>query len=335
MLRCMLTLVVLLLLSGAALAREYIWIVGSSTVYPFTTVVAEQFGKTTKFRTPKVESTGSGGGLKLFCSGIGFNYPDMANSSRRIKQSEINKCNDNGIENITELKIGYDGIVLVRSRKGEGLSLTRREVFLALAKMIPVGGGIKLNPYKSWAEVNPNLSDFRIRVLGPPPTSGTRDSFVELVMEKGCKKFPVVVKSVDWKRVCHSMREDGAFVEAGENDNLIIQKLLSDTNSLGILGFGFLDQNLDKLRGMSIRGIVPTFDTISDGSYPISRPLYLYIKKAHVGFVKGIKEFLNEYTKDRSWGDDGYLSDRGLIPLPVFERRKFALDVENLKTMIM
>ena len=321
-LKCVVVLIVLCWLSGVSLAREYIQIVGSSTVYPFTTVVAEQFGKTTNFRTPKVESTGSGGGLKLFCSGIGFKYPDMANSSRRIKKSEVDKCRENGIENIIELKIGYDGLVLASSKKAKGMNLTYRDVFLALAKGIPIGSDIKINPYNRWVEVNSDLPNLKIRVLGPPPTSGTRDSFVELVMERGCGEFSAVI--------CHSMREDGAFVDAGENDNLIVQKIVSNPKSLGILGFSFLDQNVDKLKGVSIEGVVPTFETISDGSYPVSRPLYVYIKEAHIGFVKGIREFLKEYTSNKSWGDDGYLSDRGLVPLLDVERWKLRRGIEFL-----
>ena len=326
--------------SAAAQQRDYIQIVGSSTVYPFTTVVAEQFGKTTKFKTPKVESTGSGGGLKLFCAGVGVEHPDMTNSSRRIKQSEVQRCGKNGVNEIVELKVGYDGIAVANSKKSKALSLTPRDLYLALAKEVPAnadGSQRKANPYKTWKEVNPKLPDLKIEVLGPPPTSGTRDAFVELVMDAGCKKFAAIKKMEKKMRnaVCRGMREDGTFVEAGENDNLIVQKLAANANAFGIFGFSFLDQNTDKLRGASINGVKPEFETIADGSYPVSRPLYVYIKKAHLDVIAGMREFLAEYTSEKAWGDDGYLSDKGLIPMPEKERRQFSSDVKKLKKLVL
>jgi phosphate transport system substrate-binding protein len=336
-------------LAGAALAvptaaqaaRDYISIVGSSTVYPFATVVAEQFGKTTRFKTPKIESTGSGGGLKLFCEGVGVEHPDVTNASRRIKMSEVERCAKNGVTDILEVKIGYDGIVVANSKKADQLELTRKELFLALAKEVPdPAGGTRLvmNPYKTWKEINPSLPNAKIEVLGPPPTSGTRDAFVELVMEEGCDAFDAIkmLKKADkarHKAVCASVREDGGYVEAGENDNLIVQKLEANPDALGIFGFSFLDQNTDKIQGSKIEGVEPDFDKIAEGAYPVSRPLYFYVKKAHVGKVPGIKEFLAEFTSEKAWGPDGYLADKGLIPMPDAERKKFLADVENLTSL--
>lgn len=324
--------------SAAAQSRDYIQIVGSSTVYPFTTVVAEQFGKTTKYKTPKVESTGSGGGLKLFCAGVGVEHPDMTNASRRIKMSEVETCAKNGVKDIVELKVGYDGIAVANSKKSDPVALTTRDLYLALAKTVPAGAdGTKLeaNTYETWKDVNPTLPDKKIEVLGPPPTSGTRDAFVELVMDAGCETFPGIEKMKNSKEVCHTMREDGAFIEAGENDNLIVQKLDANPDAFGIFGFSFLDQNTDKIQGAAINGVKPTFETIADGSYPVSRPLYIYIKKAHVGVIPGMEEFLAEYTSDKAWGEYGYLSDKGLIPLPEKERKKFSADIKNMETLDM
>lgn len=326
-----------------AKARDYISIVGSSTVYPFATVVAEQFGKTTKFKTPKIESTGSGGGLKLFCSGVGVEYPDMTNASRRIKKSEIELCNKNGVKNIVEIKIGYDGIVLANSRKVKPFTLSRKEIFMALAKEVPDpkgGNSLIPNPYKTWKDVNPSMPDTKIEVLGPPPTSGTRDAFVELVMEEGAKSFDWIKAFAEsdtgkLKGIAHTLREDGAFVEAGENDNLIVQKLDVNPEAMGIFGFSFLDQNTDKIQGSYIDGAEPTFEAIADGSYTVSRPLYLYVKKAHAGVIPGINEFLDEFTSEKAWGEDGYLADKGMIPMPDEERASFREDAKKLNTLIL
>ncbi|MEQ9641565.1 MAG: PstS family phosphate ABC transporter substrate-binding protein [Alphaproteobacteria bacterium] len=315
-------------MAGAAEARDQIRIVGSSTVFPFSTAVAEQFGKTSGFKTPIVESTGSGGGLKLFCSGVGVNHPDITNASRRIKQSEVTKCAENGVTDIVEVKIGYDGIVLANSRKTAPLELSLKDVFLALAKDVPDGkGGLIANPNMTWKDVNPALPDTEIEVLGPPPTSGTRDAFVELAMEGGAKQIEALaaMKKADGKKfkaVAHAMREDGHFIEAGENDNLIVQKLDANPAALGIFGFSFLDQNADVVQGNLIGGVEPTFENIADGQYPVSRSLYFYVKKAHVGVIPGIAEFVGEFTSDKAWGDEGYLADKGLIPLPTVDRTK-------------
>ena len=345
-------------------AREQVRIVGSSTVYPFATTVAEQFGKSTKYRTPKVESTGSGGGLKLFCTGVGVSHPDITNASRRIKKSEYDKCQANGVKEIVEVKVGYDGIVLANSKKSEAMKLTRKDIFLALARQVPDPKSGKLidNPYTTWKDVNPSLPDTKIEVLGPPPTSGTRDAFAELAMEGGAKSFadlkalrkakgdavkPLMVKlgipesafhkkgKKVFKLVAHSIREDGAYIEAGENDNLIVQKLEANPNSFGIFGFSFLDQNEDKVQGSEIDGHLPTFEGIADGSYPVSRPLFFYVKKAHVSVIPGITEYLAEFTSEKSWGDEGYLADKGMIPMPAEEREKFAKDVKNLTPLVL
>ena len=326
-----------------AQARDYVSIVGSSTVYPFATVVAEQFGKSTRFQTPKIESTGSGGGLKLFCAGVGVNHPDITNSSRRIKRSEVDRCHGNGVTDVVEVKVGYDGIVFANSRKSDVMEVSRRDVFLALAREVPdPAGGEKLvpNPYRTWKDVNDALPDSRIVVLGPPPTSGTRDAFAELALEGGCKTFDFIeaMKKKDrktYKAVCHSIREDGAYVEAGENDNLIVQKLEADPGAFGVFGFSFLDQNLDKLQGSKVDGVAPEFEAIASGDYPVSRSLYFYVKKAHVGQIPGIEGYLAEFTSEKAWGDDGYLTDKGLIPMPEAERMQFAADVERLTPLVL
>lgn len=322
-------------------ARDYINIVGSSTVYPFATVVAEQFGKSTSYKTPKIESTGSGGGFKLFCAGVGVEHPDITNASRAIKKSEFDTCVANGVKEIVEVKIGYDGIVLANSKKAAPLKLTRKDIFLALAKDVPdPSGAEKLvpNPYKTWQDVNPALPAKSIEVLGPPPTSGTRDAFVELAMEEGAKEFAWIKALKDKKKfaaIAHTIREDGAYVEAGENDNLIVQKLEANPNAVGIFGFSFLDQNMDKLQGSFVDGVQPTFEAIADGEYPVSRPLFFYVKKAHADVIPGIKEYLQEFTSEKAWGPDGYLSEKGMIPMPDAERAKYRIDVEKLQGLTM
>ena len=328
--------------AAAQSGRDYVYVVGSSTVYPFSTVVAERFGRSSEFKTPKVESTGSGGGLKLFCDGVGVDYPDVTNSSRAIKQSEVDTCAANGVTEIVEVKIGYDGIVIANAIGAPAVSLTRADLFYALAKEVPGGaeGELIENPHKTWADVNSSLPAIRIEVLGPPPTSGTRDAFVELAMEGGCKTIPWIkeLKNTDknrYKSICHTIREDGAFVEAGENDNLIVQKLEANPDAFGIFGFSFLDQNAEKVKGAAVDGVEPTFDAIADGSYPVSRPLYFYAKKAHVDVIPGLRGFLREFTSERAWGDEGYLSDRGLIPMPEEERSEVAANVRELKPLTL
>ena len=326
-----------------AAGRNTISVVGSSTVYPFATVVAEKFGKKTAFATPKIESTGSGGGMKLFCNGVGVNTPDITNASRRIKKSEFDLCQKNGVTDITEVHIGFDGIAVANSNKASQLKLSRKDLFLALAKMVPNPDGsdtLVENPYKTWNQVNNALPDTSIEVLGPPPTSGTRDAFAELAMEGGCKKFGFIkaMKKSDkkaYKEICHTVREDGYYVEAGENDNLIVQKLDKNPNALGIFGFSFLEQNDDKVQGSMVEGKLPEFETIADGSYPISRPLYFYVKNAHIGSIPGIREYLKEFTSENAMGEDGYLLDKGLIPLSESERTTLRNDVLSTKKLVM
>ncbi len=337
------SIVVTMFVSASAYAqagRDYVYIVGSSTVYPFATVVAERFGRGTAFRTPKVESTGSGGGFKLFCDGVGVDHPDITNSSRPIKPSEVRLCLQNGVSDIIEVKIGYDGIIVANSIDAPALSLSLKDIYLGLARDVPgdEAGGLVRNPYRYWSEVNPDLPRQRIEVLGPPPTSGTRDEFVEHAMEGGCN-------TIDWiaalagtdpdrhRSLCHTIREDGAFVEAGENDNLVVQKLQANPDAFGIFGFNFLDQNTEKVKGAAVNSVIPTFESIADGSYPISRPLYFYVKKAHVDVIPGLRGFLRELSSDRAWGDEGYLSDRGLITMSPEERAEVASIVRNLTSL--
>ena len=319
-------------------SRDQINVVGSSTVYPFSTVVAENFGNKTGIKVPKIESTGSGGGMKLFCKGLGTGHPDITNASRRIKKNEFNQCKENGID-VVEIKVGYDGIVIANSKKAKLLNLTKRQIFLALAKQVPEGnkegGSLVDNPNKKWSEIDPNLPNKKIEVLGPPPTSGTRDAFNELAIEGGCKTFPKLkaIKKQDkkkYKAICRAVREDGAFIEAGENDNLIVQKLVENENAFGVFGFSFLIENEDKIQGSTVDGKAPTMETIADKSYGVSRPLYFYVKLAHVDVIPGIREFLAEYTSEDSWGPGGYLEERGMIPMPENEREFFKKNAEEI-----
>ena len=319
-------------------SRDQINVVGSSTVYPFSTVVAENFGNKTGIKVPKIESTGSGGGMKLFCKGLGTGHPDITNASRRIKKNEFNQCKENGID-VVEIKVGYDGIVIANSKKAALLTLTKRQIFLALAKQVPEGnnegGNLVDNPNKKWSDIDPNLPNKKIEVLGPPPTSGTRDAFNELAIEGGCKTFPKLkaIKKQDkkkYKAICRAVREDGAFIEAGENDNLIVQKLVENENAFGVFGFSFLIENEDKIQGSTVDGMAPTMETIADKSYGVSRPLYFYVKLAHVDVIPGIREFLAEYTSEDSWGPGGYLEERGMIPMPENEREIFKKNAEEI-----
>lgn len=316
--------------TSVAEARE-IRIVGSSTVYPFTTIVGETFaaeGNT----APVIESTGTGGGMKLFCAGIGNAHPDFTNASRAIKSSEVEKCKAKGITPL-EMMVGYDGIVFANSNKSDTIEITPRELFQALAKDVPQeDGSLVPNPFTHWNQINPKFPAVKIEVLGPPPSSGTRDAWSELVMEKGCKTYDWVkaMKKKDkkaYKGICHGIREDGAYIEAGENDNLIIQKLANNPNAFGIFGYSFLDQNTDVIQGSPISGVVPTFESIADGSYPASRGLYVYAKKEHIGVTEGMKEFMELYLSDDVAGQDGSLGDAGLIPLPQKELDKVRADV--------
>lgn len=329
----------LALAASPSLARDQIRIVGSSTVYPFTTAVAENFGKTSGMKTPVVESTGTGGGFKLFCAGVGEDTPDFTNASRPIKKSEFETCQKNGVTDIVEIKVGFDGLTIANAKSGMATSFTKQQIFLALAKQVPDKDGKLIdNPYKMWNEVDASLPAEKIEVLGPPPTSGTRDSFAELVMEKGAEAFDSLkeLKTSDAKAfetVWKSIRTDGAYVEAGENDNLIVQKLEANPKAFGVFGYSFLEQNEDKLQAASVEGATPTFETIASGDYKVSRPLFIYAKKQHVDTVPGMAEFVAEYASDKAIGEDGYLADKGLIPLPA-EQEKAAIDAaKQLQTL--
>jgi len=294
--------------AGAASARDQINIVGSSTVFPFATAVAEKFGNKTTFKTPKIESTGSGGGLKLFCKGVGANTPDITNASRRMKAKEWKNCQAAGVKNVIEFKIGFDGIVVGNAKGSAELNLTRAQIYKALHK----GSKAKL-----WSDVDPSLPKTKIEVLGPPPTSGTRDAFEELAMQKGC------VKAGGEKKACKKteIRADGAWIDSGENDNLIVSKLEANPNAVGVFGFSFLDQNKAKIKGAKVGGTAPTFENIASGKYPVSRSLFFYVKKDHIGVIPGIKEYLAEWTAEGTFGEDGYLVEKGLIPLPAADRK--------------
>lgn len=323
----------------ALAARDQIRIVGSSTVYPFTTAVAEQFGKASGMKTPVVESTGTGGGLKLFCSGAGEETPDFTNASRRIKKSEFEDCAKNGVTEIIEIKVGFDGLSIAQSKDAKELALTKQQVFQALAKEVPdKDGKLVANPNKMWSDIDPSLPAVKIEVLGPPPTSGTRDSFAELVMEAGAAKFESLeaLKKSDAKafeKVWKSIREDGAYVEAGENDNLIVQKLQANPDALGIFGYSFLEQNGSAIKDVAIEGVKASYESIADGSYKVARPLFVYAKKQHIGQVPGMKEFIAEYVSDKALGEDGYLAEKGLVTLPGEQAEKTRAVAESLDTI--
>ena len=325
----------LALTATAAHARDNIEIVGSSTVYPFATTVAEQFAKKTGNPAPKVEATGTGGGIKLFCAGAGVDSPDIANASRRMKKSEYDTCAKNGVDKVTEIQVGFDGIAIANAKAAPEFDLTLKDIFIALGKKVPnAKGELVANPYKTWKEVNPALPEQKIEVLGPPPTSGTRDAFAEMVMEGGCKgiaALDAIKDEKEHKAACQGIREDGAYIEAGENDNLIVQKLEANKNALGIFGYSFLEENADKVKGSKIAGVAPEFETIVGGKYPVSRPLFIYVKNSHAEQVKGIKEFIKEFTSEAAWGDDGYLADKGFIPMPKDKRQQVAAAAAELK----
>ena len=329
--------------TGAAQAqgRDTINIVGSSTVYPFSTVVAERFGKTTGMKTPKVEATGTGAGMKLFCSGMALDTPDFTNASRRMKKSEQEKCAENGVKDVVEIPIGYDGLTIAQAKGSPKINLTREQIYLALAKQVPAKNGDETlvdNPYKTWKDINKDLPDVKIEFIGPPPSSGTRDSFVELTLEFGCKSYAWLealekIDKDDYAKKCKSIREDGAYIEAGENDNLIVQKLSSNKNLFGVFGYSFLEENLDKVQPVSIEGVDPKTETVSSGEYKLSRSMFFYMKKGHVGSVPGMHEFAKEFVSSNSMGEEGYLVDKGLIPLHADAMAKAKTTVESLSLM--
>lgn len=314
---------------GGGASRQEIRIVGSSTVYPFTVAVTEQFQRAHQGMRAVVESTGTGGGLQLFCAGVGPQTPDIANASRRIKASEIELCNRNGVNNIIEVPVGIDGLALIESaQRATGFRLTARDVYAALAAN-PFG---REQTARTWRDVNPSLPAVPIRVYGPPPTSGTRDSFAELILTPGCNTEPAMetLKEEDedrHKQVCTRLREDGAYIEAGENDNLLVQRVADNQGAIGVLGYSFLEENQDRVQGIPIGGIAPTAETIQNFTYPGARRLYIYVKGEHLDVIPGLREFLAVYAQ--AWGPGGYLAERGLIPLPEAERQAAAQAVQN------
>ena len=318
---------------GAGGARDQVKIVGSSTVYPFSSAVAETFGRNNPgFKTPVVESTGTGSGMKLFCAGVGAGHPDIENASRRMKKSEFDDCQKNGVKDIVEIQVGIDGLALIESNAGAKMNLSVEDVYKAIAAN-PYG---KPNTAKTWKDVNPTLPATAIKVFGPPSTSGTRDSLAELILAKGCDSNPemATLKKSDenkHKEVCTKVREDGAYVESGENDNLIVQKLTANPDAIGVLGYSFLEENLKDVRGITINGVEPTYDTIANFSYPGARAIFLYVKGAHLTAIPGLKEFLNEYAN--AWNPGGYLAKRGLISAPDDIRAKNAEIVKKLTFM--
>jgi len=320
---------------ASAQARDQIRIVGSSTVYPFASSVVEQFGNDTDFNTPVIESTGSGGGLELFCAGVGVQHPDITNASRRIKASEIKRCQENGIQKVTEVKIGSDGIVFANSVEGPKLELTTAQIWEALAAEVPVDGKMMKNPHQTWSDVDSSLPDAKIEVYGPPPTSGTRDAFNEMAMEAGCSEYEVVnsLSGDAHEEACLTYRSDGAFIEAGENDTLIVQKLVQNANAFGIFGYSFLDSNRDKIQAAEVNGYAPTVANISEDRYPLSRSLWVYVKNAHVGVIPGIPEYIAEFTRESTWGPNGYLVEKGLIPLPEEQRETQRETARNFEPM--
>jgi len=325
-------------LSAPAFARDQIQVVGSSTVYPFITAAAEQFGQNGIFRTPIVESTGTGGGFKLFCEGNGEDKPDISNASRKIVESEKQSCEKNGVTDVAEIPIGYDGIVIAEKKNTVLLNLTKQQIFLALARKLPDRHGKLLdNPNQTWKDVDAALPDAPIEVYGPPPTSGTRDTFIELVMEQGCRQVPAFVKAIPdeaaLKNACRLLREDGKYIESGENYNVIVEKLINNEHALGIMGYGYYEENTSKIQASKIDGVMPTQMSIESGQYGISRGLFVYIKKQHIGLIPGIAEFVQEITSENAIGPDGYMTAKGLLPLKDEERKAVHVSAKNLQKL--
>ncbi|MFM9269243.1 PstS family phosphate ABC transporter substrate-binding protein [Halomonas elongata] len=309
--------------AGVAQARDQVRIVGSSTVYPFASYVAEEFGATTEYPTPVIESTGSGGGLRLFCNGVGDDTPDITNASRRMKPSEFERCEENGVTDITEAFVGYDGIAFAQSSENDAMPVTREQLFLALAAQVPVDGELVDNPYSQWSDIDSSLPDREIAVYGPPTTSGTRDAFEELVMEAASEDMDA------YDEAYTDIRSDGAYIDAGENDNLIVQRLAENKDAFGIFGYSFLEENSDSLIGSSIDGVKPTPEAIGSGEYPVSRSLFFYVKNQHAEDVPPMYEYANMFMSEQMIGDMGYLKGIGLIPAPQDLREEARTAVES------
>lgn len=303
--------------AGVAQARDQIRIVGSSTVYPFASYVTEEFGAVTNYPTPVIESTGSGGGLRLFCNGIGDGTPDITNASRRMKPSEFERCEENDVTDITEAKIGSDGIVMGQSNENDELDLTLEQIFLAVAAQVPQDGELVENPYTNWSDIDSSLPDREISIYGPPTTSGTRDAFEELVMEAASEEMDA------YEEAYTDIRSDGVYIDAGENDNLIVQRLQEDTGAFGIFGYSFLAENTNTLNAASIGGVAPEPEAISGGEYPVARSLWFYVKNQHAEEVPPMYEYTEMFMEEQMIGEDGYLKDLGLIVLPEGEREEW------------
>ena len=319
-------------------ARDYVWAAGSSTVFPFATRVSEQFARKTGMKAPKVESLGTGGGIKLFCSGVGDGFPDIATASRRMKRSEFDACAAKGVKDIIELKIGFDGIVVAVDKRGPDYAFTTSALYLGLAAKVLRYGQYPANPYKTWPEVGAGLPKGRIQVYGPPPSSGTRDAFVELAIEAGALKYPAnkALKDKDEKRfkeMVDPLRKDG-WIDSGENDNAIVQTLTKTPGAIGVFGWSFLEENMDKVKGASVNGVKPSLASISDGTYPLARSLFVYVKKSNLGVTKGLREYMSEFVSDAATGKGGYLKDRGLIPLPAAQHEANKATVRTLTPMV-
>ncbi len=327
----------ILLTNGAhAQARSQISIVGSGTVFPFAATVAERFGKTGKFKTPKVEETGTGGGMKLFCGGVGPKFPDITNASRRMKASEAKLCSDNGVSKVVEVKIGYDGIVIAHSKAKPNFALTTKQLYLAMTAKLPNG---KLNTNKNWSDIDKSLPNQPIELIGPPIVSGTRDAFLELVMKPGCAAAAPAIAAIEkteeakWKSMCQSLREDGKYVIGSENYNLTVQKLVTNPQAVGLFGFSYLEGNADKIVASPINGVPVSYDNIASGKYPVSRPLFFYIKKSHIGAIPGLKEYARTWASDAVWGTDGILVEKGLIAMPAVERQSSTATINALNEL--
>ncbi|MCR9129499.1 MAG: substrate-binding domain-containing protein [Alphaproteobacteria bacterium] len=349
--------------------RQGLRIVGSSTVFPFSTTVAENFGAKTEYPTPVVESTGTGGGMNLFCAGVGLSFPDMTGASRGMKASEYQLCQDNGVTAITEIPIGFDGIIVGNASQSEAMDIAKEDLFLALVARTPMpidAAGEPLvredgrlregasfsqvagfscetfvsNPFQRWSDVDSALPSSRIEVFGPPPTSGTRDAFVELGMFLGGQRIECLGEIAEadesrFEQIAGRIREDGAWVDSGENDNAIVQTLANAPSAFGIFGYSFLEQNGDRIQAASIDGVEPTYENIAEGVYPISRSMYVYVKNQHDGVVPGLRAFVEELTSEEAWGPFGYLAERGLIALPDARREAEREAARSLTPMEM
>ncbi|QCI69045.1 phosphate ABC transporter substrate-binding protein [Phreatobacter stygius] len=308
---------------AGAQSRDRIQVTGSSTVFPFTAAVAERFGQK-HGKAPIVEATGTGGGMRLFCGGVGSHTPDVVNASRRMTPSEFDACRRNGVTPI-EVRVGFDGIVIANSRATGGMQITLEQLYMALAAEVPnAQGQLVANPHRSWSDISPNLPAQKIEVLGPPPTSGTRDALNERGLLEGCKEAQRRLDVRIDARACQQVRADGAYVEAGENDNIIVQRLQANTGAFGIFGYSFMEENQDKIQSARIDGVEGTVDTIASGRYPLARSLFIYVKRDHIGVIPGLQAFVDEYVSEAAMGEDGYLERKGLVPLQRAEREAVA-----------